>query len=614
MPAYLITSPDGKRYKVNAPEGASHEEALAYVRDHHDSLTAEEPQKELPTVNRFLNGVGGEVLKAGSGIADLLPENAAHKWLKEKSKSGLDKATGAAGEVGKFVGSTAPYMALPGGGIVKTALMSGALSGATTEGDVGDRLSNAGATTALTAAGGALIPVGKKAYDAVSPIFTPQRNAVNKIIAELSGDGVGSLRMPTRSNAQPDTMIGPATPVLFKNEGAAPTAAMLAHLDKTLPDDARTALLKLEMNARLRSPEGFFNRDNANAKASYDTLEKMAMPEQAANVAQDGVNAITSPMRDDAFNAALDNPTYREHMLNYIKGKASEPGFRASKGVPLINRAKEALMLENKTPNPINTGVVSHTVTGQESLAHPADLYTLKKELADSLNLKTLSPDELTNAAKSDRRTAYEIMRNVDESLNESSGGKWGAYNKEYAEKIAPVAQGRAFQDIIDKFALSKPIYGTETPQLTARALRKAVADETYKNLGKKGYVSTIDDGARSKVDDVVKTINAIEQAKAGGMATSGSQTVPFAMSLAKSGLLNGTGGGLPYKALQMAHAIGVTRGARKIDEAMLNPDKLQPLIDAYNKRMATPQGQNTNIQDVIRRLTQKSIAGAQNE
>jgi len=554
-------------------------------------------QKELPPVNRFLSGVGGEVLKAGSGLADLLPENAAHQWLKEKSKAGLDKAQGAAGEIGKFVGATTPYMALPGGGIVKTALMSGGLSGATTEGDIGDRLSNAGATTALTAAGGALIPGVKKAYDAVSPIFTPQRNAVNKIIAELSGDGVGALHMPTRSNVQPDTMIGPATPVLFKNEGATPTAAMLAHLDESLPDDARTALLKLEMNARLRSPEGFFNRDNANAKASYETLEKMALPEQAANTAQDAVNAITSPMREDAFNAALSNPTYQQKMLNYVVTKADEPGFRASKGVPLINRAKAALILDD----------------AGNSAAHPADLYTLKKELADSLNLKTLSPDELTNAAKSDRRTAYEIMRNVDDSLNDASGGKWDAYNKKYAEKIQPVAQGRAFQDIIDKFALSKPIYGTETPQLTARALRKAVADETYKNLGKKGYVSTIDDGARSKVDDVVKTINAIEQAKSGGMATSGSQTVPFAISVAKSGLLNGTGGGIPYKALQIAHAIGVTRGARKIDEAMLNPDKLQPLIDAYNKRLAAPQG-NSNIQEIIRQLTQKSLAGAQNE
>lgn len=599
---------DGTRLEF--PDGTSPEVIQGAVKK---LLTQQPEQPEKSAPSRFLSGVGGEVLKAGSGIADMLPENSAHQWLKDKAKEGLDKATGFAGEAGKFVGATAPYMALPAGGILKTSAMSGALSGATTEGDIGDRALIAGTTGALTAAGGALIPIAKKAYDVASPIFTPQRNAVNKIIAELSGEGVGKLQAPNRANIQPDTMIGPAEAVFSKNKGVEATTAMLAHTDKALPDEARTALLKLEMNARLRSPEAFFNRDNANAKASYDTLEGMALPEHAANAAQDGINAITSPMREDAFNAALNNPTYRKGMLDYVEQKAGSAGFRASKGVPLINRARDALILKPLTPNPINNGISSHTVNGLESTAHPADLYTLKKELADSLRLKTISPDELTNAAKSDRRTAYEIMRNVDSSLNDSSGGKWDVYNKAYGEKIAPVQQGRAFQDIIDKFALSKPIYGTETPQLTARALRKAVADETYMNQGKTGYVSTIDKGARSKVNDVVKTINAIEQAKAGAMSTSGSQTVPFALSLAKSGLLSGTGGNLPYKALQIMNAIGVTRGARKLDEAMLNPDKLQPLIDAYNNRMLQPQG-TSNVQEIIRKLTQKSIAGAVNE
>jgi len=577
-------------------------------------------QKELPAVNRFLSGVGGEVLKAGAGLSDLLPENAAHQWLKEKSKQSLDKATGFAGEAGKFVGASAPYFALPGGGILKTALMSGGLAGATTEGDIGDRALSAGTTTAFTGAGGALIPVGKKVYDVVSQIFTPERNAVNKIIAELSGEGIGKLQMPNRLNAVPDDFIGPGTSLLFKNTGAEPTTAMLAHMDKSMSDVERTALLKLEMNARLRNPEGFFNRDNVNAKASYDTLESMAMPEQVANTAQDAVNAATGPMREDAFNAALANPTYREQMANYIAQKTDEPGVRFSSAVPLINRSRDALILKPSVPGQVEIGALNRKNAPKqklpqgelESTAHPADLYTLKKELADKLALKTVSPDELTNSAKGNRRIAYEIMQNVDDSLNQSSGGKWDAYNKNYSEKIAPVTEGRAFQDILDRAALSKPIYGTETPQLTARALRKAVADETYMNQGKKGYVSTISEGSRAKTDDVIKTINAIEQAKAGPRGISGSQTADNIASLAKSAL--SAGGGMTSKALQIVHALGVTRGARKLDDAMLNPDKLQPLIDAYNKRMATGNIPDTRISEMIRQLTQRSIAGAQNE
>jgi len=121
----------------------------------------EEAPKELPAGNRFLNGVGGEVLKAGLGVADMLPENSAHEWLSKVSKQGLDKATGTAGEVGKFVGASAPYVALPGGGVIKTALLGAALSGATTEGNPEERAKQAlttGAISALT--GGALNVAG----------------------------------------------------------------------------------------------------------------------------------------------------------------------------------------------------------------------------------------------------------------------------------------------------------------------------------------------------------------------------------------------------------------------------------------------------------------------
>jgi len=112
------------------------------------------PEQSAPS--RFLQGVGGEVLKAGSGLADMLPENKVHEWLSKESKAGLDQATGFAGGVGKFVGASLPYFALPGGGLVKTALMSGALSGATTEGDMTDRATAAALTGGLSGGVGVL--------------------------------------------------------------------------------------------------------------------------------------------------------------------------------------------------------------------------------------------------------------------------------------------------------------------------------------------------------------------------------------------------------------------------------------------------------------------------
>jgi len=112
-----------------------------------DSL--EQPQK--PPLNRFLSGVGGEVLKSASNIP-LLPQSV-RGTLGEYGQQGLESATGTAGGIGKFVGSTAPYAALPGGGVWKSAAMAGGLSGLTSEGDLGERATR----SALTAGGSSAI-------------------------------------------------------------------------------------------------------------------------------------------------------------------------------------------------------------------------------------------------------------------------------------------------------------------------------------------------------------------------------------------------------------------------------------------------------------------------
>jgi hypothetical protein len=45
MSTYFVTSPDGKRYKVTAPQGATQEEVLAYAKENYSKLQAE-PEKE----------------------------------------------------------------------------------------------------------------------------------------------------------------------------------------------------------------------------------------------------------------------------------------------------------------------------------------------------------------------------------------------------------------------------------------------------------------------------------------------------------------------------------------------------------------------------------------
>jgi len=49
MPKFIVTSPDGKEYEVNAPEGASQEDAITYIQ----GIVAQQPQ-EKPEVPEYL--------------------------------------------------------------------------------------------------------------------------------------------------------------------------------------------------------------------------------------------------------------------------------------------------------------------------------------------------------------------------------------------------------------------------------------------------------------------------------------------------------------------------------------------------------------------------------
>lgn len=60
MPDYNITTPDGQKYKVTAPEGATQEQVLSYAKDHHESQPG------------FLSRVGQDVEKRANEGADAI--------------------------------------------------------------------------------------------------------------------------------------------------------------------------------------------------------------------------------------------------------------------------------------------------------------------------------------------------------------------------------------------------------------------------------------------------------------------------------------------------------------------------------------------------------------
>lgn len=79
MPQYIITTPDGKRLRVNAPEGATKEQALQYVKSQHKAQAAENapaqpeysPLDGMSAYDRFFAGAGKAVVDLGRGVRQI---------------------------------------------------------------------------------------------------------------------------------------------------------------------------------------------------------------------------------------------------------------------------------------------------------------------------------------------------------------------------------------------------------------------------------------------------------------------------------------------------------------------------------------------------------------
>lgn len=546
-------------------------------------------------------GVGRSAYNAARGLgviaSDILPESAS-KALDLPTRADIDEERRLSEPLLKTAGGTIGNI----GGDIGMALIPGAAAikygsklpvigkGLATLG----QLATAPKTLITSAAGGALLagtqPLGTEQNRAVELVkggligsalplavngtrraveFGYDHLPINTALKQLSETFNGNV--PTQApsigisyaeRGLPDSFVGAPTPKYGNVPNVNPTVGMLTN---------DPAILKLEQNARVRMPEKFFKQDVGNTEAVYKALDAKALDDKAANLLQDELNAQTSPMREAAFDAANRDPDFAKSLIDYVLDKSEMPGIRNSSASPLLNQAKRQL-----SPQDLQA----------------EDVYQLRKDLADKLNLKTIAPDELTNAARNNRRLTMELINNGDDAINSSSGGLWADYLAKHSEGMQPIEEGRSFQNVLERFDNNRNLLGTDVKAITPAALRKAIDKETYKNLGKTGYVSTISGQGRSVADDAIQTMNDLEKAKTGVIATNGSQTAPLLSSLMSSAIPRSSIFGT---LLDYAQKSGIRTGNSIIDEAMTDPKKFQKLLDKYQKN---PPKQRTPLLD----------------
>lgn len=581
MATYTITAPDGKEYDIDTPEGATQEQALEYFKSNWKPQEPQAQQEPEPTpFKRFqslahsgdlparaiIEGVASipqNIYNTASDIAHL-PQimqgqgnqaqiNTQQYGTKLADTLGLEQPI----EEQKFpmeVGRTIAG-AMGGAGIARGM---GALLPKAVQSIAG---ANAPIATGMAAGGGRIgaemareaSQDGDQTTQAIAPIVggilgsmaTGGIGKTGRYIVSGEERGAGALNRQQeeliKKQAIPDELLSELTPYSQElYEGVKPTAAMMYK---------NPAVGAHELAARMRGKEAFYRRDIENKGVIADALRKKETAGDAREML-DKLNAETTPLRESAISEAELAGGYELPVQARIDELLSSAGTRYEPQVKtLIKPIKDVL---------------------ESGDIHPLDLYARRKALADALNNKSpLTMDELTNAAKNQRREATILKKAIDEGLDAASLGKWSEYMTEHRKGMTPINELEAWQQVSKKFE-NKPEIESGVPNITPAALRNAIKTETYSKSGR----DLLTPPEREEARKMINTMNAMERAQSQRGATTGSQTTPLLVEMLRQTAPNNA------KSMIINSAKDFLTGNAVLDDAILNPEKLPALID----------------------------------
>lgn len=110
MPVYEITSPDGRKFRVTAPDGATPADVMAYVQKSSVPKAKEaplDPTEGMSTLDKIRAGFGKAIVDTGRGIADIATLGGYQKEIDEAKKYDAPLMDTGAGMVGNVGGNLA---------------------------------------------------------------------------------------------------------------------------------------------------------------------------------------------------------------------------------------------------------------------------------------------------------------------------------------------------------------------------------------------------------------------------------------------------------------------------------------------------------------------------
>lgn len=335
MPNYTVTSPDGKKFRVTAPDGATQEEVLAYAQGQfsqtkplaetnpgeYDPSSKEFQSKYGPLSSNFENfragwgkavtGLGRGAVQLGAKLTSPFSPDAAftaeNDAVKERDAALMNTKAGIGGNISGAVATALPTAAIPGVNTWTGAAVLGAgLGAAQPVGSDDSRLLNTG----LGAAGGVAGKyIGGKIGDWAARVKdtvmgSPQRQAA-VAAAQASAEGGGAGAESTLSGSVNATLKNTGSNVGFVGDDA---AAGLSRAQRQIMQRGKDIGMKLtpgqasgsralqQMEAKLESQpmtSGPFN-------AIKENNARILSREAAASIGEKS-DTVDSAVLDSAF-------------------------------------------------------------------------------------------------------------------------------------------------------------------------------------------------------------------------------------------------------------------------------------------------------------------------
>lgn len=522
MPSFEITAPDGKKYAIQAPEGATAEQALEHFKANWQPAQQEStpPMSDESPTGQFLRGFSQKGKEAAVGLAELtglVPESlsqqvrAEREWVKQRPMA-------QAGSVGADIAMTLPVaMVNPAlaSSIPGSAALAGAQAYLTTPGNINER----NLAGALGMTGGA---IGAGLGKAVAKGAEYGLNVADKLTAPFRQEGRNQImaRLLKRSVEMPESMGGADNAEVIASRllsggplvaGSQPTAAEVGQSG---------GLSAIQRWAEQASPQPYSVRKAENSLARENAINKIAGDEATMARAKDVRRLIAKPMYEQATSQTapidkelvglLNRPSmkdalgYAERMSaeegqpisqamkeEILSGKAD--GFISGKALDIIKKGLDAMRSDPKNPmskiegNALKNTIDSFEAWRETNLPDYARAQSSYAELSKPINMmqvgqslrNKLIPALADNTAL-DRKKASafaDALRAGDFTAKKATGLK----NATMKNTIGP-----------ENMAMLEAIRQDLARQASADELAKGIGSNTFQNFAMQDLAQSV--------------------------------------------------------------------------------------------------------------------------